>query len=252
MSNRSSVRSGCSRSGRTMTWPASLMSKNPAPHPSMLYSARAASIDQAGVICGVSVLSAMRVAILNSTRFSSRVEHLHSPAAAVSQEDLSLMQPAWHSLPEFDALGGHPETRPVLRARHGFAFVLPLVLRDSRLEIFAPSQRPALLRRPGADLAAALPRREVLVGFRRHRLEPPCPRRGPASRAAANESRAPLAVSRAAPGPSGSRSSCRTRTRARRRPSAARSARTASPRSSTVPSANAVGSGRIFRSSARA
>src|SRR5678815_4336604 len=77
----------------------------------------------------------------------------------------ALVQPAGHSLPELDALGRDAEARPVRRTRHRSALVLALEARDALIEIGAPLERPALRRRPGSDLTAARPGREVRVGL---------------------------------------------------------------------------------------
>ena len=65
--------------------------------------------------------------------------------------------------PELDRARDDAESGPVRRPRHGHARESRLDLGDARLEIARVLDRPALLRRPRADLAAARARREVRV-----------------------------------------------------------------------------------------
>ena len=102
-----------------------------------------------------------------------------------------------------------------------------LHLGDARVEIARARHRTALNRRPRADLAPPRARREILVRLGvAHRLDASL-RREPGARAAANGSTSPLCASRAARRPFDFHNSCRTRSRARPRPSAARSAHSA-------------------------
>src|SRR6185503_12537388 len=173
MSWRSSSRSGCSLLGRTTTWPASLMSKKPAPQPSTLYSVRAASIDQreppfpAPSSIGVVADSAMCVAMVAKTSAcGSGKENLHRPSVAGYPIQLAPVEPTRHAFPELDALRSEAKPGPVWRTRNDL-FLEPLLeLGDAGFQLPFTRDDAALLRRPCADLAAARPRAEVRVGFR--------------------------------------------------------------------------------------
>src|SRR5215208_5883690 len=81
------------------------------------------------------------------------------------------VQPARHALPKLNAFRQHPKAGPVRRSWNDLAGEAFLHLEDARVESVRRVHGPALYRRPRADLASALARREVFVGFRvAHRL----------------------------------------------------------------------------------
>src|SRR5450759_4901465 len=94
-----------------------------------------------------------------------RVPDLLSPSIPLAHVHIALVQPARHAAPELDATGNEPEPRPIRRTRHRLSLEPCFGVANARLEITCPRDRAALLRRPCANLAAALPAREIRVGL---------------------------------------------------------------------------------------
>ena len=134
-------------------------------------------------------------------------------------------------LPELVRVRDEPEAAPARRQRHVLAEPL-LRARVEPLELGAVGQRPALRRRPRRQPAAERPGAEVRLRLLGRRPARRGPRPAPAGRAAASRRGARRAGSPPARRPSGSRSWCGRRSRARRRASAAPSAPTACRRGS--------------------
>ena len=138
-------------------------------------------------------------------------------AVGAARERLAVVQAVRAALPELDHVRHEPVAAPVRRARH--------LARIGRVELASRASSHSrsgitsrLARRPGAELRAARAGREVLVGL----LGASAPRPAPSSRtwrcsgfhSIASAARGFAASSR----PLRSRSSCRTRRRARRCP----------------------------------
>ena len=93
----------------------------------------------------------------------SGVEHVRSPAVAFANVDVPLVQTARHAAPELDAMRNQPKAGPVRRTRDVLALEARLDVAHARLEITRSLDRPALLRRPRADLAPARAAGEVRI-----------------------------------------------------------------------------------------
>src|SRR5690554_4989336 len=99
-------------------------------------------------------------------RGRSGLQALDGPAIALSHVFKTVVKPAWPSLPEFDSLRNHPVTAPETGQGNFAGAELAFHLRHFLFQQAPGSNRLALLRYPGANLAAPWPGGEVFQGFR--------------------------------------------------------------------------------------
>src|SRR3954447_17002314 len=92
-----------------------------------------------------------------------RAQPLGFPRVPVAPEKYAVVQPARPSLPELDRVRLHRVAAPERGPRHVAALEAALLLGDRLVELLAARDRAALVRRPGADLAAARALGEVAV-----------------------------------------------------------------------------------------
>ena len=98
-------------------------------------------------------------------RLPLRREQSELPAIGLARVELAVVQPIGLLFPELYTLRHEPIAGPKRRAWYGLAVVLggePLCRVD---EIVAGGDLAALVRDPGADLAAARASREILIRF---------------------------------------------------------------------------------------
>src|SRR5690554_4285033 len=99
-------------------------------------------------------------------RGRSGLQALDGPAITLSHVFEAIVQPAWPPLPEFNPLGNHPVTTPETGQGDFAGAELAFHLRHFLFQQAPGSNRLALLRYPGANLAAPWPGGEVFQGFR--------------------------------------------------------------------------------------
>ena len=141
--------------------------------PSTCAASAASSRDSDGTSTSSSVRAARRCA--RDTPRHSTVPHdaaglrargaRRPRAAALAAVDEAVVQAVGAALPELDLDRDHAVAAPVRRARNLALAIVGLDLREAAVEVAAAGDDRALIRGPGADLAAARPRRKVRVAL---------------------------------------------------------------------------------------
>ena len=191
-------------------------------------------------------------AVARSPSSASGIEGARRPGLA--RRGAAVLQPVVQAeravLPELDQQRLQAEARPVRRPRHLADDVPGREFGDALLQREAALERPRLVRRPGADLAAA--RRGSRSRRRPPRpwSAPPALRGAPAGAATSSGTAAPPWDGPADARPCGFQCWCRRRSPRRRSPSAAPCAATACRRARRWPALMALGSlGSLFSAS---